>query len=179
MLRFAPLLLLAGAFLHAQQAGKGLVIVLIGPPGSGKTTQAGFLAARYEIPVITGDQNLSGDEFRRIVKAVNASRGFIIDGYPATRKQADNLAAVVRDLKLPNPIVLHLDVPDDVARQRLAGKEKPAALDSRLAQYHQEMDFIRSYYPQADIWTVIGTRSEKDVFKTIVSLVQDRIPDRH
>ena len=37
-----------------------------------------------------------------------------------------------------------------------------------------EMDLIREYYPQADIWTVIGTRPISEVTLTIVSLIQDR-----
>ncbi|MCC7157581.1 MAG: hypothetical protein IT161_23580, partial [Bryobacterales bacterium] len=51
-------LMLAAALLpaFAQAPGKGLVIVLIGPPGGGKTTQAAFLQKRYRIAVLAGDE---------------------------------------------------------------------------------------------------------------------------
>lgn len=160
--------------LGAQEAGQGLVMVLIGPPGSGKTTQAELLTKRYRVPVVSGDAALSDAGLRARLKAIDVTRGFILDGYPATRRQADFLGALVKELKLPSPIILQLDVPDDVVRQRLAGKEKADVLEKSLAQYHREMDLIREYYPQADIWTVIGTRPIAEVARTIVSLIQDR-----
>ena len=43
-----------------------------------------------------------------------------------------------------------------------------------VAAYHREMELIQSYYPEADIWTLIGTKPPRDVFNTIVALVQDR-----
>ena len=174
MLRLLALILLTTLGISAQEAGQGLVMVLIGPPGSGKTTQAELLARRYKVPVVSGDAALSDDAMRARLKALDVSRGFILDGYPATRHQADFLGVLVKEFKLPSPIILQLDVPDDVVRQRLAGKEKAAVLEKNLAQYHKEMDLIREYYPQADIWTVIGTRPIADVTRTIVSLIQDR-----
>jgi adenylate kinase len=174
MLRLLLFILVTQLGISAQEAGKGLVMVLIGPPGGGKTTQSEALSKRYKVPVVAGDAALSDDALRARLKALDVSRGFILDGYPATRRQADFLGAVVKELKLPSPIILQLEVPDDVVRQRLAGKQKPEALEKSLAQYHKEMDLFREYYPQADIWTVIGTRPISEVTQTIVSLIQDR-----
>lgn len=174
MLRSLLLILVTTFGICAQEAGQGLVMVLIGPPGSGKTTQSEVLSKRYKVPVITGDAAMSDDALRAKLKALDVSRGFILDGYPATRRQADFLGVVVKELKLPSPIILQLEVPDDVVRQRLAGKGRPEALEKSLAQYHKEMDLVREYYPQADIWTVIGTRPIREVTQTIVSLIQDR-----
>lgn len=174
MLRLLALILLTTLGIPAQEAGQGLVMVLIGPPGSGKTTQSELLGKRYKVPVVSGDAALSDDAMRARLKALDVSRGFILDGYPATRRQADFLGVLVKEFKLPSPIILQLDVPDDVVRQRLAGKEKPAVLEKSLVQYHKEMDLVREYYPQGDIWTVIGTRPIGDVTRTIVSLIQDR-----
>jgi len=174
MLRALFVILVTMLGISAQEAGKGLVMVLIGPPGSGKTTQAEMLTKRYKAPVVTGDAALTDDALRAKLKALDVTRGFILDGYPATRHQADFLGALVKELKLPSPIILQLDVPDDVVRQRLAGKEKPDILEKSLARYHREMDLFREHYPQADIWTVIGTRPIAEVSRTIVALIQDR-----
>jgi adenylate kinase len=174
MLRLLFLVLSTAIGVSAQEPGNGLVIVLIGPPGSGKTTQAELLTKRYGVPVVSGDSTLTDDALRAKLKAIDVRKGFILDGYPATRHQADFLGTLVKELNLPSPIVVQLDVPDSVVRQRMAGKQKPELLEKSLAQYHREMDFIREHYPQADIWTVIGTRSISEVSRTIVSLIQDR-----
>ena len=169
--------------LLAQAPGKGLVIVLIGPPGSGKTTQAGFLQKKYKIPVITADDlrqkaGGSADKLNALLRDQvfheDASKGFVIDGYPAMRAEAEYLGKLIKEAKLPPPIIVQLDVPDSEVRKRLAGKPEAANLDKRLATYHEELDLARSYYPDADIWTIIGTRTPREVFETIVSLIQDR-----
>jgi adenylate kinase len=164
----------AASVMPAQEVGKGLVIVLIGPPGSGKTTQAEFLQKKYGIPVIAADRTTTDAALLRDIQKAGTAKGFVLDGYPATRAQANYLDKVVKQLKLPSPVVLSLEVPDAVVRERMKGKEKPEVLDQRLSNYHKEMDLIREYYPQADIWTVIGTRPVKEVSDTIEMLIADR-----
>jgi adenylate kinase len=167
----------------AQRPGKGLVIVLIGPPGSGKTTQADLLQKKYEIPVLAGNEfrEKAGNSpeklnalLRQQVLHADASKGFIIDGYPATRAEADYLGKLAKEAKLPAPIIIQLDVPDAEVRRRMQAKGDTGDLERRLAVYHKELEFARSYYPESDIWTIIGTRTPKEVFETIVSLIQDR-----
>jgi adenylate kinase family enzyme len=185
MLRSGAMIVMLASLLSAfaQAPGKGLVIVLIGPPGSGKTTQAGFLTKKYAIPLVAVDQlrqkaGASAEKLNAMVREqilrADASKGFVIDGYPATRSEADYLGILVKEAKLPPPIVIQLDVPDDEVRRRLQGKPDSVDLDKRLAVYHEELELARSYYRSADIWTIIGTRTPKEVFQTIVSLIQDR-----
>ena len=160
-----------------------LVIILIGPPGSGKSTQAAYLQKRRKLPVISLDDMRGAvdekaiAEARKRIRAADTSKGFILDGYPRTRRQADDLAAMVREANLPAPIVIQLDVPDDVARKRVAAdKNYPkATFEDELARYHRELEFARAYYPQADIWTVIGTRTPLEVRETIEMLIRDRL----
>jgi len=203
--RLLPLALCAATLAFA--ADRRFVIVLIGPTGAGKTTQADFLKRRYGIPSLdintlvrrnrgelksentpginsgSPQENLGINELvRDRLKSMNTSRGFILDGYPATKDQADYLAKLLVEMHLPAPVVLQLDVPDAVARQRLAKRQRsddtPAQIEQRLKDYHREMDFIRDYYPQANIWTVDGTRSPAEVSKTIVSILEDELPKR-
>jgi adenylate kinase len=129
-----------------------LILLLFGPPGCGKGTQAVFLAERFHIPAIsTGEMfraerqagtelgklassimaqgGLVGDE---IVNAIVASRiskpdcatGFLLDGYPRTVPQAVEFSALLKQRSLPNPIVIHLDVPDDLLVARLTARRQ-------------------------------------------------------
>ena len=174
---------LAAAVLCAQTPEKPLVLVLIGPPASGKTTQADYIHRKYKIPVITVE-NLVSPPLRRSDPAVNGLvraelvkidriRGFALDGYPATRAQAQYLAGMLEEMKLPQPFIVQLNIPDDVVWERSIGRDR-AEVERRLTEYHREMDVIRDYYPEASIWTVDGTRSVSGVSQTIRLLVEDR-----
>jgi adenylate kinase len=129
-----------------------LILLLFGPPGCGKGTQAVFLAERFHIPAIsTGEVfraeckagtplgktackimssgGLVGDD---IVNGIVASRlgredcahGFLLDGYPRTVAQAESFGQLVRERKLSTPIVVHLDVADEVLVKRLTARRQ-------------------------------------------------------
>jgi adenylate kinase len=191
-------LVLASALLLAQGLPQPLVVVLIGPPASGKSTQADYLKAKYKIPIIAIEELVAknmGNEaanrdlhrgdpalnelLRAQLEETDISRGFALDGYPATREQADYLGALVRELKLPSPIVIQIHVKDNVAHERSAKRggpdDSPEVIAERLQEYHREMDMLRSYYPQADIWTIDGTRAPRGVSATIRLLVEERM----
>ena len=183
------------------------IIVLIGPTGSGKTTQSEFLKQKFGIPTISAD-DLVRDNPAALAKyrepgidpgtpttspalnelvagrlrAMDLTKGVVLDGYPATKDQADHLAALVRKLSLPSPVVIHLQVPDDVARERLRKRKReddtPEQIERRLTDYHRELEMISAYYPQANIWTIDGTKPAAEVSDTIRSILTDEIPKR-
>jgi adenylate kinase len=166
----------------AQGPGKGLVIVLVGPPGSGKTTQAELLVKKYGIPVLAGHElrAKAGNSpeklntlLREQVLHAERQKGFVLDGYPATRAEADFLGKLVTEAGLPQPIVIQIDVPDAEVRRRMKGSAD-ADFEKRLAEYHKELEMAQSYYPKADIWVIIGTLPPNEVFRTIMALIQDR-----
>jgi adenylate kinase len=122
-------------------------IILIGPPGSGKTVQAEALRKRFKIPAISMAQLVQQDFDRRspsgqllasflssgdalgdepaneLMKArllrPDAGRGCILDGYPRTEAQARALDEWLAQNKLPKPTVIILDIPEEVSRTRL------------------------------------------------------------
>jgi adenylate kinase len=199
------LMLMAGVTAQAQNADKRYLIVLIGPTGSGKTTQAEFLKKRFGIPTIAVDELIQANpaaltKYRTAgitagppqlnpaidglvaekVTGLDLTKGLALDGYPASKDQADHLAALARELNLPSPIVLQIDLPDEIARQRLRKRQraddKPDLVEERLKNYHREMDMIRSYYPQANIWTINGDKPVAEVSSTIEAILKDEIP---
>ena len=193
------------ATLRSQSADKRFLIVLIGPTGSGKTTQAEFLKRRFGIPTIAVDELIEANpvalaKYRTAgitlgppqlnpaidvliaekVSSLDLTKGVALDGYPGSKDQADHLAALASRLNLPAPIVIQIDLPDDVVRARLKKRARvddtPTMIEERIRNYHREMDMIRSYYPQADIWTINGDKPVSEVSSTIEAILTDEIP---
>ena len=181
-------------------ASKQLILILIGAPGSGKNVQSAFLAKEFGLPVISADQLVKDNPqavasiqtigmpaidprqdmiMNQLVQSrlntIDTSKGFVLDGYPATKAQADFLANLNQQGHLPSPIILQLDVPDDIAKKRLANSSNPddrePLLDQAIADYHGEMGFIQLYYPQANIKRVNGNQPAVKVSQDIRAIV--------
>jgi adenylate kinase len=129
-----------------------VILLLFGPPGCGKGTQATSLAEKLRIPAIsTGEMfraeckagtelgkqacsimqsgGLVGDDIVNGIVASRISRpdcrnGFLLDGYPRTVPQAQNFGLLLDERGLPQPVVIHLDVPDSVLVARLASRRQ-------------------------------------------------------
>lgn len=125
-------------------------IILLGPPGAGKGTQAKEIVTRYGIPHIsTGDllreQVASGSELGNRVKAIldsgdlvtdeivmemvddrinraDCAKGFLLDGVPRTVKQAEILASMLEQRKTALTAVVQISVPDEVLLERIRNR---------------------------------------------------------
>jgi adenylate kinase len=133
----------------AAENGASARIVLLGPPGAGKGTQAQLLAQRLGVPAISTGEMLraavaAGSELGGRVQDVMASgglvddalmaevvrerlthgdtaRGYLLDGYPRTLPQAETLAGILRDAGQELDAVLLITVPEDeLVRRALA-----------------------------------------------------------
>ena len=91
-----------------------------------------------------------------------------------------DLAALAAKLNLPPAIVIQLDISDEVARQRLKQRhhpnDNPELIEERLKNYHREMDMVRSYYPEVNIWTIDGDKPVAEVSSTIEAILKDELP---
>ncbi len=129
-----------------------MIVLLFGPPGSGKGTQATLIAARYGIPAIsTGEmfraECRAGTAIGRVASAILANgglvsddlanrilaarirradcgSGFLLDGYPRSMAQAVFLERWLAKLRLPKPVVLHLEVAPEVIIRRLSARRQ-------------------------------------------------------
>lgn len=125
-------------------------MILIGPPGAGKGTQAQRLLARFRIPHISSgdmlraavaegtalgrvadgfmkagqlvpDDVVIGMVIERIQKQ-DCQVGFMLDGFPRTRPQAEALAAALGDAGCELDHVLLIEVPDQLIVDRIVGR---------------------------------------------------------
>jgi adenylate kinase len=122
-------------------------VLLLGPQGSGKGTQAKRIEAEYGIPhIATGDMlraaieqdtelgrrvkpilesgqlvpdDLMIDLIRERLSDPDAEAGFILDGFPRTPPQADALDEMLDEIGRALTIVFEFQLPDEIAKERL------------------------------------------------------------
>jgi adenylate kinase len=179
-------------------------IILIGPPGSGKTVQADYLRKKFKIPAISMAQLLQQELDRRsptsellaaslssgelladgsandLMKArllrPDASRGFILDGYPVSEGQAKALDAWLLEHNLPKPVVIILDVPEDVSRTRMLRRRRAddtsENIERRLREYKESGRLVEQWYGAQQTAHVDGTGAVPEVAKRLADAVE-------
>ncbi|MFP4656390.1 MAG: adenylate kinase [Candidatus Woesearchaeota archaeon] len=179
-------------------------MIIVGPPGGGKGTQAKRISENLKIPHIsTGDifrENMDQetdlgkkakeyiDDGKLVPDDVtiamvkdrlskdDCSNGFLLDGFPRTLHQAEEL-----DKFSDIDKVIQIDVPDEMCIERIAGRAKEGQGRSddneetarqRLDVYHDQTEPIISHYSEKEIVDKIdGTGSVDDVWEKISSVL--------
>jgi adenylate kinase len=162
-------------------------VVLLGPPGAGKGTQAQIIAGRLGVPAIsTGDifrANVSGQTELGLKAKVymdagdlvpdeitvamvkdrlaepDAKAGFLLDGFPRTISQGEQLRGSLHDLGQHLDRVLELVVEEDELVRRLSGRrmlvdgewvqrgdDKPETVRHRLEVYREQTAPLSGFY---------------------------------
>jgi adenylate kinase len=124
-------------------------ILVLGPQGSGKGTQAKRISAEHEVPhVSTGDMFRALDDTTELGRRVketmdrgdlvpddltvrmirdrlaeaDAARGFILDGFPRNLAQAEALDAMLRAIGRKLDVIFFFDLDDETAKERALGR---------------------------------------------------------
>ena len=133
-----------------QATHTGVDIVLLGPPGAGKGTQADILCQKFNLQhIATGDlfrENLNNQTelgqlakkymergelvpddvteamLRERLSRPDIEKGFVLDGFPRTLSQAEALTNIVTGLNRRIAVVLSFNVPEDELVDRLSGR---------------------------------------------------------
>lgn len=172
-------------------------IIILGPQGSGKSTQAGLLSQKLKSPMLdvgsllrlkAQEQTEAGRKIKTLVErgelvddSVTAAllqeefsdkkykAGFVMDGAPRTVNQARLLENIVKPDK-----VFYLAVPEEINIKRLLKRgrqdDTPELIKKRLSLYHENTQPALSYYREKGILTEIdGTKISTEVFKDILA----------
>ncbi len=145
-------------------------IVLLGAPGSGKGTQAKILTEEKGVPHIsTGDMLraavAAGTRFGQKAKTImeagelvpddvmlgiiaerlaepDAADGFILDGFPRTRQQAEDLEELLDQLGAPLDAAVLMDVDFDILMKRLTGRRTCSKTGKLLNIYFSSQEAL-------------------------------------
>ncbi len=179
-------------------------LILFGPPGSGKGTQSANLVSTYGLRhVSTGD--LLRDEKARmtplgveadkymsqgllvpdevvigmissLIDDNPATRGFIFDGFPRTRAQAEALDKLLEFKNTQIHLMLSLEVPEEELTRRMLGRaatsgrsdDKPEVIKERIVEYHAKTMPVAEYYDSHDkLERIKGDGTIEETFKML------------
>ncbi len=174
-----------------------MIFVILGPQGSGKSTQGKLLAQHLDLPLIDMGEilrnraelndliakkirtiiekgKLLDDEslmmvFREEVEKPEYKNGLLLVGAPRTLNQA---RLIDNEIRLDK--IFYLKVSDDVNIQRLLlrgrADDTPELINTRLTLYHEQTEPVLSYYRQKGILEEIdGTKGVDSIFEDIQS----------
>ncbi len=171
----------------------GLRLVMLGPPGSGKGTQAEILAERLGIPAISTGEMLrravdSGSALGQRVESImasgalvddetmaevvrerlsrdDASDGYLLDGYPRTLEQADTLAGILEDSSSALDAVIFVDAPEDELVRRALARQR--ADDTEQVVRHRQEVYREKTAPLIEYYEGLGLLRRVDGDRSI------------
>ena len=187
-------------------------LILFGPPGSGKGTQSEKLIAKYGLKHLsTGDifrseisnQTELGLKAKSYMdagqlvpdavtigmvdKVINANKGvngFLFDGFPRTKAQAEALDELLKGHGTEINVVLALDVPENELIQRMIGRAKtsgrsddadPEVQQKRIAVYRNETLAVADHYRTFNKFVQLnGLGSIDDIFASLCQEIDSR-----
>lgn len=183
-----------------------MVVAVVGPPGSGQTTQSKALRSKLRLPVVSAEDLInehvgagtpeakalrdaleSGllqriDAVNDMVQARLAkgdlNGGFILDGYPRTRSQAEFIEKLLVRSKMPVLRVIVLEVADTELTRRLQQsrpEDSTDSLKSKVEAFRSEVDVLAGYFGTR-LKRVNGQQTPAAVTSAILSALEGKTP---
>ena len=164
-----------------------MILIFFGPPGAGKGTQAKLLSKHYDIPhlstgdilrtkllekdslsiklqnIIDGGTLVSDEIINQIVlqrlQKNDCSNGFILDGYPRTKIQAQFLNSYFEKNNLQISRIIEILLEDNDIKKRIKSRseienrqdDREDVINIRLKKYHSETKPVLKYYRENNI----------------------------
>lgn len=179
-------------------------LILFGPPGSGKGTQSANITQTYQLQHISTGDLLRDEVSRQTPLGVEAkkymdqgmlvpdevvigmisskidetpeARGFIFDGFPRTKAQAEALDKLLEFKNTEIHLVLSLEVPEPELITRLVGRgitsgrsdDNEEVIVKRIKEYHAKTEPVAGYYfAQGKLERVKGDGTIEETFKLL------------
>lgn len=179
-------------------------LILFGPPGSGKGTQSANIVSTFQLQHIsTGDllrdevsrQTPLGVEARKymdqgllvpdevVIGMISSkidetpnARGFIFDGFPRTKAQAEALDKLLEFKNTQIHLLLSLQVPEEELTRRMLGRaatsgrsdDNEEVITKRIKEYHAKTAPVENYYDQfGKVERIKGDGTIDDTFKLL------------
>ncbi|MDT0686307.1 adenylate kinase [Autumnicola psychrophila] len=188
-------------------------LVLFGPPGAGKGTQASILKEKYQlVHISTGDvfryniknetelgksaksymdkgqlvpDQVTIDMLKAEVEGNEGAKGFIFDGFPRTRAQAEALGEFLASKGEGVDAMIALEVEDEVLVQRLLERGKTSGrpddadesvIRERIKVYYEETAILKEYYKKDDkYYGVDGVGSVQEITQRLSEVIDQLI----
>ena len=175
-------------------------IIVIGPQGSGKSTQAKMLAEKLSLPYVemghllrekSADTDTQAGKIRQALEVGNlvpdqitiqtlhqrleksdCKNGFVLDGYPRNYVQLEGLPPGINK-------VFYIHVPDDVAIKRLIARgrhdDSLNIITRRLELFHRETEPLLAYFRQEKITEEVdGGRNVEEIHQDVMSRLKKK-----